>query len=229
MKRQQWHCQQQFQQQGQIGILYGTPLRQSGELVEYGKNMRINICNTCNSEFTKPHNPQRVYKFCSAKCMGSNEQKKINHSKAMKGSTAWNKGDKGLKEWMNTSGLKAGWNKGLKTNKPAWNKGIPNTGFVGEKNPNWRGGVTKENEKIRKSIEYKQWRISVFKRDNYTCQICYKKKGIILNADHIKQFALYPELRFDVDNGRTLCLECHKQTDSYLNGWFFRKKKLEVA
>ena len=212
LKRQQWHCQQQFQQQGQIGILYGTPLRQSGELVEYGKNMRINICNTCNSEFTKPHNPQRVYKFCSAKCMGSNEQKKINHSKAMKGSTAWNKGDKGLK-----------------TNKPAWNKGIPNTGFVGEKNPNWRGGVTKENEKIRKSIEYKQWRISVFKRDNYTCQICYKKKGIILNADHIKQFALYPELRFDVDNGRTLCLECHKQTDSYLNGWFFRKKKLEVA
>lgn len=37
------------------------------------------------------------------------------------------------------------------------------------------------------------------------------EKKIILNADHIKPFADYPELRFAIDNGRTLCKECHRK------------------
>ena len=80
----------------------------------------------------------------------------------------------------------------------------------------WQGGITPINLKIRNSLEYKLWRESVFKRDNYTCVWCFKKGGK-LNADHIKPFSLYPELRFAIDNGRTLCIDCHKKTDSF--GW----------
>lgn len=84
----------------------------------------------------------------------------------------------------------------------------------GEKNPGWKGGITTENDKIRKSLEYRLWREAVFKRDNYTCVWCGQKGGR-LNADHIKSFAVHPELRLEIDNGRTLCLPCHKKTSTY--------------
>ena len=88
----------------------------------------------------------------------------------------------------------------------------------GENNWNWKGGITPINEKIRKSIQYKDWRTSVFGRDNWRCVWC--GKGGYVEADHIKQFAYYPELRFTIDNGRTLCKPCHNTTK---NG---RPKKL---
>lgn len=78
----------------------------------------------------------------------------------------------------------------------------------------WKGGITPINLLIRASVEYKLWRKSVFERDNYTCIWC-KVKGGYLNADHIKPFAYFPELRFAIDNGRTLCKVCHQKTDTY--------------
>lgn len=75
-------------------------------------------------------------------------------------------------------------------------------------------GLSTENEKLRQSPRYKEWRTRVFERDNYTCQEC-KTRGGFLNADHIKPFAFFPDLRFDVDNGRTLCAPCHRQTDTF--------------
>lgn len=84
----------------------------------------------------------------------------------------------------------------------------------GEKHRWWKGGISTINERLRKSPEYKLWRSSVFARDSYTCIWCgYKGKEI--HADHIKPFALFPELRFAIDNGRTLCVDCHKKTDTY--------------
>jgi hypothetical protein len=85
---------------------------------------------------------------------------------------------------------------------------------IGEKNHNWKGGITPINEKIRRSVEYKLWRRAVFERDKYTCVICFTKGGD-LQADHIKPFAHYPKLRFELSNGRTLCKLCHRQTDTY--------------
>jgi 5-methylcytosine-specific restriction endonuclease McrA len=81
------------------------------------------------------------------------------------------------------------------------------------------GWVTPKNLLIRKSAEYKAWRKAVFERDGYTCVQCGDKSrrghSVILHADRIRPFAYYPELRFNLSNGRTLCVECHKKTETY--------------
>ena len=95
--------------------------------------------------------------------------------------------------------------------------GIQSVGRIAkEKNPAWKGGVTSINAAIRGSKEYILWRKSVFERDNYTCIWCLVRGGE-LHADHIKPFAYFPELRFAIDNGRTLCVSCHRTTDTYGN------------
>lgn len=63
----------------------------------------------------------------------------------------------------------------------------------------------------RYSPEAQNWRISVFKRDNYTCLLC-GVRGTYIEADHIKPWAYFPELRYDLNNGRTLCRPCHDIT-----------------
>lgn len=90
---------------------------------------------------------------------------------------------------------------------------------AGGKHIFWKGGITPINKKIRNCGKYRSWKRAVFERDNYACVWCKVKnedgKTIKLNADHIKPFAIYPELRFAIDNGRTLCVPCHKTTDTY--------------
>jgi len=61
----------------------------------------------------------------------------------------------------------------------------------------------------RKTSKYREWRKQVYERDNYTCRICDHKGGK-LEAHHIKPQRLYPELRYDINNGVTLCMRCHK-------------------
>jgi hypothetical protein len=84
---------------------------------------------------------------------------------------------------------------------------------TGKRSHNWQGGISKINWLIRGSREYRIWRKSVFERDDYTCIWCGKKEK--LEVDHIKPFAYYPELRFAIDNGRTLCKDCHKKTSTW--------------
>jgi hypothetical protein len=85
-------------------------------------------------------------------------------------------------------------------NKPPVNYGADNI--------NWKGGISKENDIIRHSIEGRLWRESVFARDGYTCQIS-NVKGCNLEAHHIQNFSSHPELRFAIDNGITLSKEVH--------------------
>lgn len=89
------------------------------------------------------------------------------------------------------------------------------TAHKGEKSSTWKGGVTPQNELIRRSSTYRIWRKAVFGRDNFACIFGGKEHGNRLHADHIKPFAVYPELRFAIDNGRTLCENCHRKTDTY--------------
>lgn len=76
-----------------------------------------------------------------------------------------------------------------------------------------KNGFTKHqiDRCIRYSKQSDDWRGLIFKRDNYTCQEC-GERGAYLEAHHIKPFAYFPELRFDLQNGITLCYKCHKKT-----------------
>lgn len=104
------------------------------------------------------------------------------------------------------------WNKGMKMSEEYCKK--LSELHKGELHWNWKGGISPERKRVWASREYKKWRENVFIRDNYTCQWC-KKRGIELNADHIKPFSRFPELRFELSNGRTLCVACHAKTDTY--------------
>ena len=81
----------------------------------------------------------------------------------------------------------------------------------GHKNPNWQGGLQKQKQP-RNVLEYRKWRLEIFKRDNFTCQLCDKNSyEIKIIAHHKKQVALYPELIYNINNGITLCVNCHKR------------------
>jgi len=80
----------------------------------------------------------------------------------------------------------------------------------GPRGSNWKCGITSSRDKIRRGIKYQIWRKSVFERDKYACQDCCQSGGT-LNAHHIKPFALFPNLRYKISNGRTLCEKCHKK------------------
>lgn len=83
----------------------------------------------------------------------------------------------------------------------------------GYKHGNWRKNAS-ERKFLMHSAPYTRWRKMVFERDNFTCRMCGTVGGK-LQADHIKTFMEYPELRFSLDNGRTLCVSCHLKTPTY--------------
>lgn len=83
----------------------------------------------------------------------------------------------------------------------------------GEAHWNWKGGITPANQRGRNSTEYTQWRKAVFERDGFVCQACGKRGGK-LNAHHRKPWAKFLALRYDVENGITLCEPCHKKEHS---------------
>lgn len=58
--------------------------------------------------------------------------------------------------------------------------------------------------------EIRKWRDKVYLRDDYTCQVCYRK-GHKLNAHHLDSWDCYEDKRFDIDNGITLCEDCHRK------------------
>jgi hypothetical protein len=80
----------------------------------------------------------------------------------------------------------------------------------GKKHWNWQGGITPENHLLRRTPEYNEWRKAVYKRDKYICTICNVKQKYPI-AHHLKSFNEYPALRFEVNNGITVCMSCHKK------------------
>lgn len=80
---------------------------------------------------------------------------------------------------------------------------------TGKDHWNWQGGISDENHTLRTSTDYQNWRTKVFQRDEYTCQKC-SQHGYKLNSHHIFDWKNYKYLRFEVNNGITLCDKCHR-------------------
>jgi len=101
-----------------------------------------------------------------------------------------------------------------------WNKGLGN-------------GNLSQRDREKNIILCAKWRKTIFKRDNYTCQIC-KIRGGKLNADHIKSWTLFPKLRYKISNGRTLCIACHRKVTAkflkdYWKNQFVKSSLWEVG
>lgn len=100
------------------------------------------------------------------------------------------------------------WNKG-KIGFSAWNKGLK--GFLaGEKSPHWKLDRTKlmrynDDSKDRRSYAYANWRKEVWRRDNFKCRISNNDCNGKIEAHHILGWRSHPELRYETNNGITLC------------------------
>jgi hypothetical protein len=138
----------------------------------------------------KPSNTGRNYKgvcFNTGKTHFKKDDMRLIGNKNAEGNIPWNKGKKGL--------------------ITAWNKGKKLPQMSGPNNPAWKGGVSTEN-KIERTKFRKMMQKLIFERDDYTCQIC-GIRGVDLQVDHIQSWAEYVELRFNINNCRTLCKKCH--------------------
>ena len=88
-------------------------------------------------------------------------------------------------------------------------RGKKRPNMSGPLHPNWKGDAVSEAMRVRGSPAYKAWRSAVFCETIFTCQECDKRGGR-LEAHHIKQFALHKDKRLEVENGKTLCVGCHR-------------------
>jgi hypothetical protein len=175
------------------------------------------FCNrSCSAKFYVSHLHNKVVweKISKAKMgvkLSEYHKERMRLSKKMHGKIPWNKGLKATEDKR----IKHSTDKAHEAIRGtiAWNKGVKMPQISGEKSHLWKGGITSERQKIYHSIEYKLWREAVFIRDNYTCVKCLSRGGK-LQADHIKPSAYFPELKFAIDNGQTLCKDCH-----YLKTW----------
>ena len=181
-------------------------------------------CKTCGKSFDKKVNVSKkkweTMQYCSNPCINKGRisrfrgqrpmslERKIHLKEVLKGRTC-NTGRTHFKKG-NKDGLETRFKKG----QTSYWKGRENPNFQGENNPRWKGGITPEHLKIRWSQKYKDFRDEIFKRDNYTCNDCGRKRTpgdrVVLNVHHKKSFSEYEKLRFVDSNVVTLCKECHK-------------------
>lgn len=208
------------------------------------------ICEICNILFhrkpTYPIKQWSLQRTCSGKCRSillkqMNVGFKKGHpsysekGRFIKGQTPYNKGKKGLhiSPFKGIPNGRIPHNKGKQTpeetRQKIRNKRALQTNIAsGQNHWNWKGGLSELRKQVQQTYLYKNWRKSIFERDNYICQICSQRGGK-LHADHKKSYSrIISENNittveqakkclelWDINNGRTLCISCHMKTDTY--------------
>lgn len=162
--------------------------------------LRTKICSGCREPFQCRKTATR---FCSRSC-GARSRLPSTY------------GNRGVKKGTEP------WNKGINYIRPDYRHSEQTRQAISRAQlGNGRPRKTPENYRLRRSERYRVWRKAVFERDDYRCQAegcgARSTKGcrVEIQAHHIKEFALYPELRFEVSNGLTLCRPCHIKTESF--------------
>lgn len=82
--------------------------------------------------------------------------------------------------------------------------------LTGEKNPNYRHGHY--TKRFESNLIYKNWKLNIFKKNNFRCVLCNTNKSGQLQAHHILPKRDFPDFVFELWNGVTLCKECHELT-----------------
>ena len=159
----------------------------------HSRNIEEHICEICGKTF-KTHNKTNANRFCSRECY--NEFHSIKNKERQCPVCGKNF------EAKTSEDIYCSWECYNQDRHPP----------KGEQHHNWKGGITSENEKLRKSDQYKKWQQAIYQRDFYQCQICGSK--IKINAHHIYAWQYFPDLRFSLDNGITLCEKCHHKIHS---------------
>lgn len=171
-------------------------------------------CLVCGKQFPKGPS-SNANKFCSRHChheylRSGRDNERLRHNLRLT--------PEAIQKWRQSMEGRRAWNKGVKLSdlhrKHLSEAHLLSDKQRGERHPRWRGGLGNENYQLRHSFIYRQWRLSVFKRDDFTCQRC-GVRGCFIEAHHLKSFCKHPELRFDVNNGVTLCVPCHARLDVY--------------
>lgn len=88
--------------------------------------------------------------------------------------------------------------------------------MIGEKNINYKHGLSSVRPPRNLTLT-NRWRRRVYARDKYKCQKCGDSSGGNLQAHHIKSWEKYPAFRYDISNGVTLCIKCHRWVHSKAN------------
>ena len=145
------------------------------------KNGENKICTVCNKEYYVVHSRAEKSKWCSSECW--KQRRKLNDCEHC--------GNKIISYH----------------GKKYCSRECSHAAMVGEKSARWLDGKSLERDRARLGTQLKEWRINVFKRDNYTCQHCGENKK--LHAHHIIEWAKEESSRFDIDNGLTVCVICH--------------------
>jgi len=169
----------------------------------FGKSkIKWSICLNCGKQYTRFHDGNRNKYFCSMECTGAYKKGKPlseSHCKALSEAKIG-------KEipYLHTPEVIEKIRQSL--------IGKPQPWMRGEKHPRYKNGGINFYERIQAMgrVEYKNWRRSVFSIDNYLCLKC-ATKGAKINAHHIKSWEDYPESRYDINNGITLCVKCHRE------------------
>lgn len=173
----------------------------------FQKGHKINIGRQCTAETR-----ERIRIANVGKKLSIETKKKIseNNAKIWLGKKRGQHTEESRRKMSIANLGKVPWNKGLKGFMSGENHHWFGQKKYGEKNPKWKGGVEfwKKDDR-RNDSGYQGWTISVRERDGYKCRIDNKSCGGRLEVHHILSWREFPELRYKINNGITLCHAHH--------------------